>query len=119
MIRPQSKDVQANSYMDYLEKRLQQYESSPHLRTYLTLVKQVDNFNKQLTEANIDLFADKDDKGFDRGWKYMLEAETMLTQLEKIRLKMTDSEKSEANQKIVKKEGVEEYLRTAKDATTK
>lgn len=65
---------------------------SPYYNTYMAIRKQVDDFNRQLTNNNIDLFAEAADKSFERSFKYMKEVYDTLEVLDKIRLKMTNDE---------------------------
>ena len=78
---------------------------SPYLDTYLTIYNQVQDFNEQLkingeektivsedgvethsaVVGRVDLFGDKDEKEFDRVWKYMTGAPELLMSLEKLR----------------------------------
>ena len=111
MKKPPLKQGEVKAYVEYLEERLSKYENSPYVKTYLTLLNQINDFNEQLTiqekEVNvenvptkmmfgrIDLFGTKDEKEFERGFKYMLEVNALLENIEKIRIKMTVEEKEE------------------------
>lgn len=106
---------------------------SPYLESYITLYSQIEDFNEQLTikseetkqkvvgtdlagntitvdwtPGKIDLFADKEDKSFDRSWKYMLEVSSLLESLNKIRSLMSPEKqiKAEEMRKINKASGV-------------
>lgn len=127
MKRPTIKDKAVLAYVEELETKLEKYEKSPYVKTYLTLINQVNDLNRQLelkdekvfvegqgevmmTKGRIDLFGDKDEKEFERGFKYMLEVNKMLDNLENIRKKMTAEEKDEVKKTLVKAEGVEEFI---------
>lgn len=112
MNKPQIKDKAIIAYVEYLEGKLKKFEESPIVNTYLTILRQVNSFNEQLSlresektmedgqkvkvqEGFIDLFSDKDDKSFDRAWKYLNEAELLIEQLDKLRKKMTPEQQRE------------------------
>ena len=111
MKRPPIKDGAIKAYVDDLEERLSKYEKSPYVKTYLTMLNQVNDFNEQLTiqqveiqdggnkrtltVGRINLFGEKDEKEFERSFKYMLEVNGLLDSIEKIRMKMSASEKEE------------------------
>ena len=106
---------------------------SPYLESYVTLINQIKDFNEQLTiksedtkqrvvgedlsgntitvdwtPGKIDLFADKDNKSFDRAWKYMLEVSSLHESLDKLRSLMTpqDQEKARSALRVGKNKGV-------------
>ncbi len=99
MEKPIIKDKEALKYVEHLEKRLETYEKSPYLKTYLTLVRQIENFNEQLTKRNIDLFSDKEDKSFDRTKWYFDNMLNLNKQLDELRKLMTPEERKEAEEK--------------------
>lgn len=129
------KDKAVLAYVEELEAKLNVYEESPYLNTYITIKGQIDSFNEQLTIKNltsktifededdeigkevdfipgkIDLFGDKDEKCFDRAWKYMLESIDMLKKLDELRKLMTPDLQEELSKKIKhQKLGVAEKL---------
>lgn len=128
MNRPLIKDKSVLSYVEYLEGKIKKFEESPIVSTYLTILKQVDSFNNQLNlkesekiledgskitvqSGFIDLFSDKDDKSFDRAWKYLNEAELLIEQLDKLRKKMTpEQQKEAAEQEKINNLGLAEKL---------
>lgn len=126
MKRPPIKEKAILAYVEELEKKLEKYEKSPYVKTYLTLIHQVNDLNDQLEiqekeievegqkqkiwHGRIDLFGDKDEKEFERGFKYMLEVNKMLDNIENIRKKMTTEEKDEAKKLLIKEHGVEEFI---------
>ncbi len=118
MERPnQIKDKEVLRYVDYLESELNKFKTSPYLKTYITISNQIDSFNEQLTikdmrevempvegggtkfvdvtPGKIDLFADKDEKSFDRGWKYLNECVDLNRKLDELRKLMTPEDMKE------------------------
>lgn len=108
------KDPETLKYIEYLEGRLSVFETSPYAKTYLTIRNQIENFDEQLTlgqpeqitiddhpvtiqKGKIDLFGSKDEKEFERSFKYMLESYSLHELLDKYRSKMTPKELEEAN----------------------
>lgn len=128
---PIIKDKSIIQYIEYLEERLAKYEKSPYVKTYLTLMNQLNDFNEQLTIkeievqgdngikknitlGRIDLFGTKDEKEFERSFKYMLEVNKFLDNLDSIRKKMTKEEKEELKtdeKKPLSEESAENYLK--------
>lgn len=100
MERPVIKEKAALAYVEYLEGELNKFKASPYLTTYITILTQISNFNEQLTEKKIDLFADKEAKEFDRGWKYMLESVDMIKKLDELRKLMSPEEQKELQKQI-------------------
>lgn len=102
------KDKLVIDYIEYLEKLLK----SPYANTYLAIYKQIEDWNKQLNEKNIDLFADKDSKEFDRSFKYFMEASDVLERLDKMRAKMSPQDLEEINKKKpLSEDSAENYLK--------
>ncbi len=120
--RPKIKDPLILVYVEDLEKQLEVFARSPYLATYLTIKSQIDSFNEQLTikapetktifvegkeesfeviPGKIDLFADKDSKEFDRAWKYLNEAPSLIKNLDELRKSLTPEETKKA-EKILK-----------------
>ena len=108
-----TKDAKAlSAYISYLETQLQIFEKSPYANTYKAIFKQIEDWNTQLGEKNIDLFADKDSKEFDRAFKYFMEASDVLDRLDKMRGKMTVDEKKDLNvKKPLSEDSAENYLK--------
>ena len=115
MKKPAGLKGEGLKYVTYQEDRLKAYETSPHLKTYLTIHHQLESFNKQLTIENdgkgkIDLFAEKDDKSFDRMKWYFDKVLDLNKNLNELRKMMTSKELETVNQGVTKIDGVEEYL---------
>lgn len=111
MEKPPIKDKEITKYVEYLEKRLENYEKSPYMETYLTLKTQIVNFNKQLTSRNIDLFSDKEDKSFDRTKWYFDNMLNLNKQMDDIRKLMTPQEQKElAEKEKINKAGLAERI---------
>lgn len=103
MERPAKIDKNTLPYVEHLEQRLIKFESSPDVRTYITIYDQIESFLDQLTICKktvnvegvdrevftgfVDLFADKDSKEFDRiKWffEHILELRKTLEELRKM-----------------------------------
>lgn len=97
MNKPVLKEKSAIEYAEYLEGKLKLFQESPLVETYLAIKNQIDFWNMQLTGREIDLFADKDSKEFDRSWKYMLEATDVLKKMDEIRKMMSPDQKASAD----------------------
>lgn len=117
MERPPIKDKAVLAYVEDLESELRKFKTSPYLKTYITISNQIDSFNEQLTiqtvkeveikvpggasqfvdiiPGKIDLFADKDSKEFDRGWKYLNECVDLNKKLDELRKLMTPEDLKE------------------------
>ncbi len=129
MLRPPCTDKAISAYIDHLEAKIKVFETSPYAKTYLTFINQINDFNQQLiildpvTEhlengksittipGRIDLFGEGKDKDFDRSAKFFDKVSEWLDIADKFRSKMTASERKEIESKVVKKEGVEEFLK--------
>ncbi len=124
-----------------LEKLLSDYQmlmSSPYAKTYITVYNQVEDFNDQLTikdgetkqrvigqdkhgddilsdytPGKLDIFGSKDDKEFDRAWKYMNDSMSLLETLDKLRAKLSPEEKKQVA-KILSADSAENYLNAVK-----
>ena len=108
------KDPRVLAYIEHLESR-QIPENNSRVKTYLALRAQVDNWNDQITlgeemevpdpvlegktikirKGQVDLFADKDTKDFDRVFKYLEKADDIEDSLQKMYDKLTSPEKEE------------------------
>ena len=138
MLRPPSTDKAINAYLDFIENKLKVFECSPKVKAYLTLYYQLNDLLDQLTigqaekktdsagneftvvPGRMDLFGLGSEKEFDRGAKVFDKIEPWMTMLDRIRASMNPNEKKEIEGKIVKAEGVEEFLKTnGKDAKSK
>ncbi len=115
MIRPASiKDKSAQEYIEYLEKKIAQYENSPYHKSYVILLDQYNDMIDQLrikhemeydqvqkkevevVKGRIDIFGSKNDKEF--GLKFFQESFDLLQQLDKFRSKMTPEERRLADE---------------------
>lgn len=94
------KDKEVLKYIEFLELKLEKYERSPYANTYIAICKQIEVWNVQLKGQNIDLFADKDAKEFDRSWKYFMEALDVLKRLDEMRKLMTPEEVKKAEKEL-------------------
>jgi len=89
-----------------LEERLSVYERSPYKESYMALLTQINDWNEQLTENPINLFADNTSKEFDRAHKYFTEQKPYFEQLEYLRKLMNPDEIKEVDKAM----GVAEKL---------
>ena len=105
-------------YVEEIESKLSIYENSPIVESYLTIYFQVRSFNKQLQLGKeettvgedgidvsiqsgfVDLFADKEDKSFDRTKWYFENILDLNKTLDELRKLMTPEQQKEANEKI-------------------
>jgi hypothetical protein len=112
MNRPPIKDKAVLAYVQYLENQL----SSPFADSYLAIKKIVDKGNDQLINTEIDIFDSDDEKKSSMVQKYISQLKTYSEQMIYFKSKMTGEEIIEADkkakEKVVKAEGVEEYLRS-------
>jgi len=99
-------------YIEYLEKRNSLYENSPYKQSYLALVNQLDHWNRQLVEAQIDIFAESTDKVFQRAHKFFSESKPYFEQLEYLRGLMTaeDIKKVDETRKLGKGSAAERHI---------
>lgn len=89
---PNIKDKRALEYIEHLKKRNSLYENSPYKESYLALINQLDSWNNQLMEKEIDIFGESTEKGFDRAHKFFSEQKPYFEQLEYLRGLMTAEE---------------------------
>jgi len=111
MNKPQIKDKEVAKYVEYIESRLMVYEKSPYKDSYLALLNQINNWNRQLNTTPIDLFADSSQKEFDRAHKFFIEQKPYFEQLEYLRKLMTPLEQKEvAEKEKIKNLGIAEKI---------
>lgn len=115
MKKPSGLKGETLKYVKYLQDRLRAYEDSPYLQTYQTIDRQLRSFNEQLTikedgSGKIDLFAEKDDKSFDKMKWYFDKILELNKNLAELRRMMTTKEVEMINQGVTKSDGVEEFL---------
>lgn len=100
MERPIIKDEKAKAYISFLEHRLDNYEKSPYLKSYLSLLFQINHWNEQLNENPINIFADKEAKEFDRAHKYFTEQRPYFEQLDYLRKLMNPDDEKAISEKL-------------------
>ncbi len=103
MEKPKKIPKDVAPYVEYLEERVKKFESSPYVTSYISLLNQIDNWNKQLSDKPIDLFAESTDKSFDRAHKYFTEQTPYFEQLAYLRKQMSPEEKVEVEAVVRKK----------------
>lgn len=134
MDRPTKLPKEALAYVEYLEKELKKYTESPYVKTYLTIYNQLNSFNDQLeikqpvtviaedgTKKNfhngfIDLFAEKDDKSFDRTKWYFEKVLELNKNLDELRKLMSAEQKKELDEgiKLVSGSTAEQHIFASK-----
>lgn len=103
--KPVIKDKAVQEYVQQLEARLKKYEESPYFESYRSVRKQLDNFNHQLLNNPIDLFAESTDKSFDRTKWYFDKIMDLNTTLDNLRKLMTPEDEAKL-QEMKKIEGL-------------
>jgi len=98
--------TEGNKVLEELYREIVVIYQSPYYDTYLAILEQVEDFNRQLKKNKMDLFADKEDKAFERGFKCMKEACDILSNLERLKEKMTHEEQKAISSKKSKVSGV-------------
>jgi predicted nucleic acid-binding Zn ribbon protein len=132
MERPPIKDKAVLAYVQSLEKKLEAYEKSPYVSTYIAIKGQIDDWNNQLTigveteivvneglddecvrtfvPGKIDLFAPALHKEFERAFKYFSESPVLIKSLKELRDMMTPEEKEDVAKKLTANLGAAEKL---------
>ena len=106
------KETKALEYIEFLEKRNALYENSPYKESYLALLNQLDHWNSQLMDAEINIFGEATEKGFDRAHKFFSEQRPYFEQLEYLRGLMTAEEIKAVDEtrKLKKGSAAEKYI---------
>ena len=108
--------AEKNEVVKKLYEQWSEFYLSPYFKTYITLYRQIEDWNDQLTikkgteveriynegkeserrethiHGKIDLFGSKDDKEFERAFKYFSDVITILNTLDNIREKISPEE---------------------------
>lgn len=74
------------------------FSESPYAGMYLSILKQITDWNTQTAEQSIDLFAGKDIKDFERVSKYFSDTQMYTERLDFLRSKMKPEEIKKANE---------------------
>ena len=85
--------------IEELEKELRIFKESPYVDSYITIKKQLDNFNSQLSAKMIDLFAEKEDKSFDKTKWYFEKILDLNKTLDALRALMTPDQQADLKAK--------------------
>lgn len=91
MIRPDIKDKKVLKYVEYIEKELDAFEADNTLvNFYNGLKKQVENISELFNtiEVTEESLKDKDDKFFERYFKFLEKSEIIYSNLEKLEKKI-------------------------------
>lgn len=98
MERPKIKDSKIAEYVEYLEGRLEKFEANKTIaRYYVGLKKQIDDISNLFQEIEVckeDLH-DKEDKFFDRYFKYLEKSDQISESLIKLEKKVAPSKEKE------------------------
>lgn len=73
---------------EHLKELLKIYEESPFESSYIACKSTIENFNKQLSEKEINIFDIEDKPKFEMAHKYLTEIDGYLASLDKIRSRM-------------------------------
>lgn len=87
-----------------LEEELRMYKESPYVAGYLSILKQINTWNKDLSDEPTSLKfdpanGDADQKAFEKAHKFILTVDTMYEQLDKLRSKMNPKQAKELEEK--------------------
>jgi len=93
-----------------LAQEYQTIVASPTYDTYITVLGQTRDWNSQLKigldgKGKIDLFADKDEKAFERAFKYFHEILSLNDTLDKLRAKLSPEDKKRADKETAEQSG--------------
>ena len=91
--------------LEIAEAELSPFINSLSSESFMTLYNQLKQWNEQLKERKIDIFSGKDDKSFDRSFKYYMEMKDLLKMLRDIKAEMTVEEKAETEHQLSVEEG--------------
>ncbi len=125
------KDPEVLAYIDALEKYSEEYHKIKNkgaFKAYMVIHDQINSFSDQLTIrkercpnpenpnemidvefGKIDLFADKDQKEFDRAWKFLMEAADLLEGQDRLFKLLTEDEQKEVK-KVLKNSSAERHV---------
>lgn len=123
------KDKSVLAYIECLEDKLKTYEESPYFDSYITIYNQLKSFNEQLRigeeqttigengiqittkKGFIDLFAEKEDKSFDRTKWYFEQILELNKTLDSLRKLMTpEQQRDVAQKKLIENAGMAEKI---------
>lgn len=95
-----------------LEERLQLYEKSPFLGGYLAILKQITQWNNEMSNNPIKLAAigEDDIKAFDKAMKFLEKQKLLYETLDYLRSKMTVEEKKDVDKLESASHSVESFL---------
>jgi hypothetical protein len=82
-----------------LTEELQQFKRSPYFLSYVTILKKINGYCKQLIAVDLDIFDGDNKDAFGMQWKFTQELPQLLQDVDALREKMLPAEQREA-QKI-------------------
>lgn len=97
-------------YVEHLEDKLKIYTESPLESSYLALRSKIIEWNDQLMNQPINLFADKDQKEFDRAHKFFSEQKPYFEQLKYLRNEMGPVKTETADRKLKEGSSAEKHI---------
>jgi hypothetical protein len=95
-----------------LEDSLLMYERSPYMGGYIAVLKQITQWNNEMSLRPIKLAAVEDDdmKAFDKAMKFLEKQKLLYETLDFLRSKMTVKEKEDIDKLEISKNSVEDFL---------
>ena len=88
------------NYIASLEGELKKFKESPYVNSFLSCYRTIENWNRQLSENEIDIFNVEDKAKFDMAHKYLTEQKPYIEQLEYLRKLMTPEQQKELAEKV-------------------
>lgn len=82
------------------DEELRKFKESPLASSYLSCLKTIERWNKQLYDKEIDIFNIEDKPKFDMAHKYLTEQKPYIEQLEYLRKLMTPEQQKELAEKV-------------------
>jgi DNA-binding transcriptional regulator YiaG len=95
-----------------LEVRLLVYEKSPYLGGYMAILKQITQWNNELSMHPIKLSAieDEDMRAFDKAMKFLEKQKLLYETIDFLREKLTPKEREDSDKKEVEAHSVEKFI---------
>lgn len=95
-----------------LEDRLLVYEKSPYLGGYMAILKQITQWNNELSMHPINLSAieDEDMRAFDKAMKFLEKQKLLYETIDFLREKLTPKEREDSDKKEVEAHSVEKFI---------
>jgi hypothetical protein len=107
---PKASSKELCEYINYLEDELSVYKDSPYEDSYIALRTKITEWNEELRTKAISLFADKDQKEFDRAHKFFSEQKPYFEQLKYLRIEMGPQKTESADRKLKEGASAEKHI---------